>query len=156
MHVCARVLQSARFGYRQTEMKHNKFKTNKLRTAASQDQSQKPQQDYVFSNLPVSGIQGQTEMKHTKFKTNKFTTAAWTKAENHKTSKKGFLRGGSDGVDHVAREVLQHGVARRGSPKVAPSSRSAEAFSDLLKLFRRGREGVSFFRTHMQAMASIP
>ena len=54
-------------------------------------------------------------MKHTKFKTNKFTTAAWTKAENHKTSKKGFLRGGSDGVDHVAREVLQHGVARRGS-----------------------------------------
>ena len=27
---------------------------------------------------------------------------------------------------------------------------------DLLKLFRRGREGVYFFRTHMQAMASIP
>ena len=61
-----RVLQSARFGYRQTEMKHNRFKTNKLTTAASQDQSQKPQQEYVFSNLPVSGIQGQTEMKHTK------------------------------------------------------------------------------------------
>ena len=60
-----RVLQSARFGYRQTEMKHNKFKTNKLTTAASQDQSQKPQQEYVFSNLPVSGIQRQTEMKHT-------------------------------------------------------------------------------------------
>ena len=39
-----RVLQSARFGYRQTERKHNKFKTNKLTTAASQDQSQKPQQ----------------------------------------------------------------------------------------------------------------
>ena len=38
----------------------------------------------------------------------------------------------------------------------APSSRSAEAFSDLLKLFRRGREGVCLFRTHMQAMASIP
>ena len=36
------VLQSARFGYRQTEMKHNKFKTNKLTTAASQDRSQKP------------------------------------------------------------------------------------------------------------------
>ena len=46
-------------------MKHNKFKTNKLTAAASQDQSQKPQ-EYVFSNLPVSGIQGQTEMKHTK------------------------------------------------------------------------------------------
>ena len=60
-----RVLQSARFGYRQTEMKHNKFKTNKMTTAASQDQSQKPQQEYVFSNLPVSGIQGQMEMKHT-------------------------------------------------------------------------------------------
>ena len=84
-----RVLQSARFGYRQTEMKHNKFKTNKLTAAASQDQSQNPQQEYVFSNLPVSGIQGQTEMKHTKFKINKLTTAACTKqkkrAENDKT-----------------------------------------------------------------------
>ena len=40
LYVC--VLQSARFGYRQTEMKHNKFKTNKFTTAASQDQSQKP------------------------------------------------------------------------------------------------------------------
>ena len=59
------------FRYRQTEMKHNNFKTNKLTAAASQDQSQKPQQGYVFSNLPVSGIQGQTEMKHSKFKTNK-------------------------------------------------------------------------------------
>ena len=95
-------------------MKYNKFKTNKL-TAASQAQSQKPQQEYVFSNLPVSGIQGQTEMKHTKFKTNKLTTEAWTKAENDKTSKKGFTWGGSDGVDHVALEVLQHGVANRGS-----------------------------------------
>ena len=27
-------------------------------------------------------------MEHTKLKTNKLTTAAWTKAENHKTSKK--------------------------------------------------------------------
>ena len=66
-------LPVSRFGYRQTEMKHNNFKTNKLTTSASQDQSQKPQQEYVFSNLPVSGIQGQTEMKHTKFKTNKLT-----------------------------------------------------------------------------------
>ena len=33
--------------------------------------------------------------------------------------KKGFLGGGSDGVvDHVAREVLQHGEANRGSPKI--------------------------------------
>ena len=87
-----RVLQSARFRYRQTEMKHNKFKTSKLTAAASQDQSQKPQEEYVFSNLPVSGIQGQTEMKHTKFKTNKLTAVAWTKAEtNYKTSKKGFF-----------------------------------------------------------------
>ena len=46
-------------------MKRNKFKTNKLKTAANQDQSQKPQQEHVFSNLHVSGIQGQTEMKHT-------------------------------------------------------------------------------------------
>ena len=96
-------------------MKHSKFKTNKLTRAATHDQSRKPQQEYVFSNLPVSGIQGQTKMKHTKFETNKLTTAAWTEAENHKTSKKGFLWGGSDGVDHVAREVLQHGVANRGS-----------------------------------------
>ena len=102
-------------GIGKTEMKHNKFETNMLTAAASQDQSQKPQQEYVFSNLPVSGILGQTEMKHTKFKTNKLTTAAWTKAENHKASKKGFMWGGSDGVDHVGREVLQHGVANRGS-----------------------------------------
>ena len=61
-------------------------------------------------------------MKHTKFKTNKLTTAAWTKqsyeAENDKTSKKGLLWDGSDGVDHVAREVLQHGVANRASPAI--------------------------------------
>ena len=85
-------LPVSRFGYTQTEMKHNKFITNKLTTTASQDQSQKPQQEYVFFNLPVSGIQGQTEMKHTKFKTNKLTIAAWTKqsykVENDKTSKK--------------------------------------------------------------------
>ena len=74
-------------------MKDNRFKTNKLTTAASQNQSQKPQQEYVFSNLPVSVIQGQTEMKRTKLKTNKLTTAAWTKAENHKTLKRGFLVG---------------------------------------------------------------
>ena len=56
-------------------------------------------------------------MKHTKFKTNKLATAAPgpNKAENDKSSKKGFLWDGSDGVDHVAREVLQHGVANRGS-----------------------------------------
>ena len=95
-------------------MKDNRFKTNKLTTAASQDQSQKPQQEYVFFNLPVSVIKGQTEMKRTKLKTNKLTTAAWTKAENHKTFKRGFLWGGSDGVDHIAREVLQHGIANSG------------------------------------------
>ena len=83
-----RVLQSASFGYRQTEMKHNKFKTNTLTATASQDQSLKPQQEYVFSNLPVSGIQGQTEMKHTKFKTNKLTTAAWTKPKTTRLQKR--------------------------------------------------------------------
>ena len=89
-----RVLKSARLGYRQTEMKHNKFKTNKLATAASQDQNQKQQQTYVFSNLPVTGIQGQTGMKHTKFKTNKLTTAAWTKQSRKRQDfKKGFLVG---------------------------------------------------------------
>ena len=75
-------------------MKHNKFKTNKLTTAASQDQSQKPQQEYVFSNLPVSGVQGQTEMKHTKFKTNKLTAAVWTKQSRKRQDfKKRFLVG---------------------------------------------------------------
>ena len=107
-------------------MTHNKFKTNKLTAAASQDQSQTPQQEYVFSNLPVSGIQGQTEMKHTEFKTNELTTAAWNTAENHKTSKKGFFWGGSDGVDHVAREVLQHGVANRGSRDTASGNNRSE------------------------------
>ena len=78
----------------QTETKHKKFKTNTLTTAASQDQSQIPQREYVFSNLPVSGIQGQTEMKHTKFKTNKLTTAACTKhSRKRQDFKKGFLVG---------------------------------------------------------------
>ena len=87
-----RVLQSARFGYRQTEMKHNKSKTNKFTTAAIRDQSQKPHQEHVFSNLLVSGVQGQTEMKHTKFTTNKLTTAAWTKQSRKRQDfKKGFL-----------------------------------------------------------------
>ena len=57
--------------------KHTKSKTNKLITAASQNQSQKPEQE--------------------------------------QTSKKGFLWGVSDGVDHVAIEVLQHDVANRDS-----------------------------------------
>ena len=56
-------LPVSRFGYRQTEMKHNKFKTNKLTTAASQDQSQKSQ-EYVLSNLPVSGIQANGNEAH--------------------------------------------------------------------------------------------
>ena len=56
-------LPVSRFGHRQTEMRHNKFKTNKLTTAASQDQSQKPQ-EYVFSNLPVSGIQANGNEAH--------------------------------------------------------------------------------------------
>ena len=38
----------------------------------------------------------------------------------------------------------------------ALSARYAEAFSDLLKLFHRGRAGVYLFRMHMQAPAPIP
>ena len=58
-----------------------KYKTNKLTTATSQDQSQKQQQ------------------------------------ETRVDFQKGFLVGwgGSDGVDHVAIEVLQHDVANKGS-----------------------------------------
>ena len=96
--VCRCSIQFARFGYRQTEMKHNKFKTNKLTTTASQDQSQKPQQEYVFSNLHVSGIPRQMEMKHqfqnrqvdnssldqTKSKTTGAPICSpWTVRENH-------------------------------------------------------------------------
>ena len=54
-------------------------------------------------------------MKHTKFKTNKLTTAAWIKQSRKRQDFNFFLWDGSDGVDHVAREVLQHGVANRGS-----------------------------------------
>ena len=117
LHV--RVLQSARFGYRQTEMKHNKFKTNKLTTAASQDQSQKPQQEYVFSNLPVSGIQGQTEMKHTKFKTNKLTTAVCTK---HSRKRQDFKKRVSCGVVLMASTMLHekccNTVLQIGTPEI--------------------------------------
>ena len=89
-----------------------------MTTAASQDQSQKSQQEYVFSNLPVSGIQGQTEMKPTKFKINKLTTAATDQTtENDKTSKKGFLWGGSDGVDHV-HEKCCNTVLQIGAPSI--------------------------------------
>ena len=40
--------------------------------------------------------------------------------------------------------------------QVAPSLRFVEALLDLLKLFRRGTDGVYLFSAHMQAMASIP
>ena len=43
----------------------------------------------------------------------------------------------------------------RVKTQVAPSSRTAEAFSDLLKFFIRGREGVYSFCKHMQATAPI-
>ena len=84
-----------RFGYRQTEMKHNKFKTNKLTTAASQDQTKTTTRARVLQLAPFGYcIQGQTEMKHTKFKTNKLTTAACTKhSRKRQDFKKGFLVG---------------------------------------------------------------
>ena len=34
--------------------------------------------------------------------------------------------GGSDGVDHVAREVLQHGVANRGSLESVPAGKQVD------------------------------
>ena len=116
-----RVLQLARFGYRQTEMKHNKFKTNKLITAASQDQSQKPQQEYVFSNLPVSGIQGQANDNEAhRIQNKQVDNSSLDQSRKPQDFKKGFMWGGSDGVDHVTREVLQHGVGNRGSPHYVP------------------------------------
>ena len=47
-------------------------------------------------------------------------TSVMHTVQQEKTSKKGILWGGSDGVDHVAIEVLQHDVANRGSPQRAP------------------------------------
>ena len=65
-------------------------------------------------------------MKHIKFKTSKSTTAAWTKQSRKRQDfKKGFLWDGSDGVDHVARDVLQHGVANRGSRREAVQEESS-------------------------------
>ena len=66
----------------------------------------------MFSNLPVSGseahqIQNKQVDKSSLYQTEPKTT---------KTSKKGFVWGGSDGVDDVARKVLQRGVANRGAP----------------------------------------
>ena len=100
-------------------MKHNKFKTNNLTTAASQDQSQKPQQEYVFSNLPVSGIQGQMEIKHTKFKTNKLITAACTK---HSRKRSGLQKRVSCGVVLMALTMLHekccNTVLQIGAPRM--------------------------------------
>ena len=62
-------------------------------------------------------------------------------------------------LDLGAREYFNLLILDRLSRKLDASctiARSAEAFSDLLKLFRRGREGVYYFHTHMQARASIP
>ena len=44
------------------------------------------------------------------------------------TSKKGFLWSGSEGVDHVAIEVLQHDVANRGSRRPGTSIGNLVAF----------------------------
>ena len=107
-------LPVSRFGYRQTEMNHNKFKTNKLTTAASQDQT-KNHKSTCSPTCPFR-VYRQTEIKHTTFKqTTSQQQPGPNKTENDKCPKKGFLWDGSDGVDHVAREVLQHGVANRGS-----------------------------------------
>ena len=123
-------LPVSRFGYREANGNEAQQIQNKQVDNSSQP-GPKPKtttrQEYVFSNLPVSGIQRQTEMKNIKFKTNKLTTAAWTKqSQKRQDFKKGFLWYGSDGVDHVAREVLQHGVANRGSPDSRALSKSMD------------------------------
>ena len=123
-YLYVRVLQCARFGYRQTEVKHNKFKTNKLTTAASQDQSQKPEQEYVFSNLPVSGIQGQTEMKHIKFKTSKSTTAAWTKQSRKRQDFKKVSCGMVLMASTMLHEMCCNTVLQIGAPVGKQSKRS--------------------------------
>ena len=98
-------------------MKHNKFKTNTLTTAASQDQSQKPQQERVRVLQPArfgyTGANG-NEAHQIQNKQVDNSSLDQTKPKTQ-DFKKGFHVGGSDGVDHVAREVLQHGVANRGS-----------------------------------------
>ena len=50
--------------------------------------------------------------------------------------------GGSDGGDHVAREVLQHGVANRGSPGDRPCRIGKTMLHFRFSFFRNGKRGI--------------
>ena len=109
-----RVLQSARFGYKQTEMKHNI--QNKQVDNNSSQPGPKPKtttrvrvlQSARFGYTGANGNEAHQIQNKQVDNISLYQTKPKTK--------KGFLWGDSDGVDHVAREVLQHGVANRGSP----------------------------------------
>ena len=57
-------LPVSRFGYRQTEMKHNKFKTNKLTQQLARTKAKSTTRVRVLQ-LARFGYTGQTGMKHT-------------------------------------------------------------------------------------------
>ena len=99
-------------------MRHNKFKTNKLTTATSQTKAKNTTRVRVLqpARFGYTGANG-NEAHQIQNKQVDNISLDQTKAEKDKTSKKGFLWDGSDGVDHVAREVLKHGVANRGSSR---------------------------------------
>ena len=93
LYVVRVLLQSARFGYRQTEMKHN-IQNKQVDNSSQPGPKPNTTTRVRVLHLPVSGIQGQTKIKHTKFTTNKLTTAAGTKhSRKRQDFKKGFLVG---------------------------------------------------------------
>ena len=78
----------------------------------------------MFSDPPVWGIQGQRGTPNSK---QAVGNSSQPEPKPKNTTRrvdfqKGFLWGGSDGVDHVAIEVLQHDVANRGSHAGTPNN----------------------------------
>ena len=106
--------------YRQTEMKHSKFKTNKLTTAASQTKAKNHNKSTCSPTCPFgyTGANGNEAHQIQNKQADNNSSLDKTKPKTTRLQKKGFLWDGPDGVDHVAREVLQHGVANRGSPPI--------------------------------------
>ena len=99
-------------GIRQTEIKHNKFKTNKSTTAASHHKST-CFPTYCFGYTGANG----NESHQIQNKQVDNSSTPGPKPKITRLQKSFFLWGGSDGVGHVAREVLQHGLANGGSRK---------------------------------------
>ena len=115
-----RVPQSARFGYRQTEMKHN-IQNKQVDNSSQPGPKPKttPRRVRVLQSARFGYTRANGNEAH-QIQTKQVDNSSLyqTKPKTTRLQKrKGFLWGGSDGVEHVAREVLQHGVANRGSQK---------------------------------------